>query len=80
VVISDRGSLPEVAGAAAVGVAPEDAEGLSQQMERLLDPEAARDATAKGFEQASRYSWEQTARSALEAYRAALAHRASRRA
>ncbi len=78
VVISNRGSLPEVAGAAAVAVPPDDIEGLSTQMERLLDPDVAREAATRGLEQASRFTWEQTAQSALAAYRAALAHRSSR--
>ena len=37
VVVSNRGSLPEVAGDAATPVDPDDAEGLAREMARLLD-------------------------------------------
>ena len=43
VVVSNRGSLPEVAGDAASPVDPDDADALGRrEMERLLDPEARR--------------------------------------
>lgn len=78
VVISNRGSLPEVAGAAARPISPDDPNAIADEMERMLDPAIARAATAKGLEQAARYSWDATARSAREAYRAAIATRARR--
>jgi glycosyltransferase involved in cell wall biosynthesis len=57
VVISDRGSLPEVAGDAATPIAPDNIEALSAEMERLLDLDAARHAVSRGLVQASRYTW-----------------------
>lgn len=78
VVISNRGSLPEVAGDAASPIAPADTDALSVEIERLLDRDAARDAISRGLVQASRYTWESCAASALEAYRAAIANQARR--
>ncbi len=80
VVISDRGSLPEVAGDAASPVDPADADGLAGQMERLLAPPAALAATTRGLARAAFYSWDRCAASARDAYRAALEqrHRRSR--
>jgi glycosyltransferase involved in cell wall biosynthesis len=78
VIISNRGSLPEVAGGAATPVAPDDIDALSAEMERLLDPEAARQAISRGLVQASRYTWENCAASALDAYREAIANQARR--
>jgi glycosyltransferase involved in cell wall biosynthesis len=78
VVISDRGSLPEVAGAAATPVAPDDVEALSREMERLLDPAAAREAAARGLQQAARFTWRGCAEAALGAYHAAVAARRER--
>jgi alpha-1,3-rhamnosyl/mannosyltransferase len=75
VVISDRGSLPEVAGDAASPVDPNDAEALSREMERLLAPSAARAAATQGLARAALYSWDHCAAAAREAYRAALEHR-----
>lgn len=78
VVISSRGSLPEVAGSAADSVDPDDAEGLTARMEALLDDRVAEAAAARGIAQAARYSWTQCAASTRETYRAAIdvyAHR-----
>lgn len=79
VIVSNRGSLPEVAGDAAAVVDPEDLDALSAAMERLLDADVARDAVSRGLDRASRFTWERAAETALEAYRAAIAHRARRR-
>jgi alpha-1,3-rhamnosyl/mannosyltransferase len=78
VVISNRGSLPEVAGDAASPVDPTHAERIAAEMERLLHPEVARAAAARGLAQAARYSWDACAASAREAYKAALAARERR--
>ena len=78
VVISNRGALPEVAGDAASPVDPTDIDGLSAEMERLLDAEVAREATNRGLAQAARYSWATCAASAREAYRSAIAARERR--
>jgi glycosyltransferase involved in cell wall biosynthesis len=75
VVVSTGGSLPEVCGDAAAPVDPEDADGLAREMARLLDPDAAADATSRGLAQAATYSWTECARQARAAYAAALAAR-----
>ncbi len=80
VVISNRGSLPEVAGPAARPVNPDDHDGLAAEMERLLDPAEAATAIAAGLERAGRFTWPACAEATLTAYRAAMARRAERRA
>jgi glycosyltransferase involved in cell wall biosynthesis len=78
VVVSNRGSLPEVAGAAASPVDPDDANAIARAMEQLLDSDVAAAAAKRGLAQARTYSWDECARAALEAYRAAIAARATR--
>ncbi len=78
VVVSNRGSLPEVAGDAASPIDPLDREALATEMERLLDPGAARVAASNGLAQAARYTWSAAAEAARVAYRAAVAARARR--
>jgi glycosyltransferase involved in cell wall biosynthesis len=78
VVISTRGSLPEVAGDAARPVDPLDANAIAGEMERLLHPEPRRDAVLRGRAQAARYSWDACAAAARTAYREAVAARARR--
>jgi glycosyltransferase involved in cell wall biosynthesis len=78
VVISKRGSLPEVAGDAAEPVDPTDHAALAAEMDRLLAPEPAQDAIRKGLARASHYTWAAAASSARKAYRAAIAARAGR--
>jgi glycosyltransferase involved in cell wall biosynthesis len=79
VVISTRGALPEVAGDAGLLVDPDDDEGLSVAMERLLtdDALAARNAAA-GVARARRFSWDATAARVLETYGVAIERRRSR--
>ncbi len=72
VIVSSRGSLPEVAGGAAVPIDPDDAEGFTAQMRELLDDRAAADAARQGLAQAARYSWDACAEAALAAYAAAV--------
>ena len=79
VVVSNRGSLPEVAGDAASPVDPNDGAALAAEMSRLLRPEFALAAIARGRAQAARYSWDAAAAAAREAYRAAVAQRETRR-
>ena len=78
VVVSNRGSLPEVAGDAASPVEATDAPALAEEMYRLLRPDLARDAAARGLARAARYSWDACAAAAREAYRAAVAARERR--
>ncbi len=73
VACSNRSSLPEVAGDAALSFDPEDVTAIRQAMERLLDdgPLRAR-LTAAGTRQAARFSWERTAELTVASYRRAL--------
>jgi glycosyltransferase involved in cell wall biosynthesis len=79
VIISARGALPEVAGEAGLMVEPDDHQGLSAAMERLLtdDGLAARNAAA-GIVRARQFSWDATAARVLETYGAAIERRRSR--
>lgn len=70
VVISSRGSLPEVAGPAATPVDPDDVDGFVTQMQALLD--APSDAIARGLQQAAGYNWAACAEAARRAYHSAI--------
>ena len=74
VACSDRSSLPEVAGDAALLFDPESPRAIADALERLLvdDDLVARLAAAGPF-QAARFSWEATARGVLGSYRRAAA-------
>jgi glycosyltransferase involved in cell wall biosynthesis len=71
VVVSSRGSLPEVAGPAATPVDPDDVHGLAARMQELIAGDAG-GAIARGIEQASHYSWDACATAARRAYRSAI--------
>jgi glycosyltransferase involved in cell wall biosynthesis len=73
VVVSNRGSLPEVSADAASPVDPDDTEAMAAEMARLLDPDAARDAARRGLARASQFSWSVCAARARQAYAAATA-------
>jgi len=70
VVCSDRGSLPEVVGDAAITTDAEDHEQMAAHVARLLTDGALREACrSKGLLRAQRYSWDETARAMLAIYR-----------
>ncbi|MFH1970115.1 MAG: glycosyltransferase family 1 protein [Verrucomicrobiota bacterium] len=72
VICSNKGSLPEVAGGAALIVQPQDMIGLAEAMRRVLtDFRLARDMRARGLRQAQKFTWEATARMTMEAYKKA---------
>jgi glycosyltransferase involved in cell wall biosynthesis len=71
VVSSDRSSLPEVAGSAALLVDPEDRRALREAIDRAFHD--ADRLGAAGRERARQFSWERTARLTAESYRRALA-------
>jgi glycosyltransferase involved in cell wall biosynthesis len=71
VIVSDRGSLPEVAGAAAEPIDPDDAEGFARRMQALLTGDA-RANIERGIAQASKYSWPACAEAARRAYQSAI--------
>ena len=70
VVTSNVSSLPEVAGDAAVMVNPENVFDIARGIrEALLDETLRAELIRRGYEQARRFSWRQTARQVLEIYR-----------
>jgi len=73
VVCGNRSSLPEVAGDAALLVPPEDEAAVADAILRVLaDPRLAADLRARGLRRAALFSWEETARRTLAAYRRAV--------
>jgi len=69
VITSNRSSLPEVVGDAALLVDPDDRPGLADAMARIVDKESLReDLRERGLKQAQRFSWEETARLTLRVY------------
>jgi glycosyltransferase involved in cell wall biosynthesis len=74
VACSNRSSLPEVAGDAALMFDPDRPEEIAASIERLLgDAEEAARLRAAGIERARRFSWDETARLTAESYDRALA-------
>jgi glycosyltransferase involved in cell wall biosynthesis len=73
VACSDRWSLPEVAGDAALLFDPDDQDAVTGALRRLLgDRELARQLGRRGMDRAREFTWERTARGTLAAYRRAL--------
>jgi glycosyltransferase involved in cell wall biosynthesis len=73
VIASDRGSIPEVAGDAALLVDAEDAERLAHYLTRILTvPEEAQRLRTLGFARAAQFSWRNTAQRILDCYAQAL--------
>ena len=79
VVASDRGSIPEVCGDAALLAPADDVSAFARHLEAALrdGPERAR-LIAAGFEQARRFSWRRSALLMLDLYAQAVARRAAR--
>ncbi len=70
VVCSNSGSLPEVAGDAAILLDPDDVDGFTAAIERVLTtPDLALSLREKGLRQAAQFTWERTARETLDVYR-----------
>jgi glycosyltransferase involved in cell wall biosynthesis len=71
VIVSSRGSLPEVAGPAATPIDPDDADAFAREMQAVLDGDV-RERVTKGLAQAATYSWTACAAAARRAYQAAI--------
>ncbi len=72
-VISDRSSLPEVAGEAALKVNPDEPEALADALYRALTDSGLRaDLRQRGLEQSLKFTWEKAARATLAVYDQAL--------
>ncbi len=73
VICSNKGSLPEIAGDAAIQVQPDDIIGMAEAIKRVLsEPGLARDMTTRGLQHATLYTWAETARQTLLAYEKAI--------
>jgi len=73
VITSDRTSLPEVAGDAALYVDPEDTDALAKAMQTVLtDPSLREQMIRKGLAQAAKFSWQRCAQETVEIYRHVL--------
>lgn len=76
VIASNVSSLPEVVGDAAILVNPENVFDIARGIrDALLDDDLRRELIRRGREQASRFSWEQTAREVLAIYLEAAAEK-----
>jgi glycosyltransferase involved in cell wall biosynthesis len=74
VVASNRGSLPEVVGDAALLVEPLDLEGMVDAVVRMLtEPLLRGEMTARGIDRARQFTWDRTARATLDVYRTVFA-------
>jgi len=74
VVCSNGGSLPEVAGDAAIQFDPDDVDALVQSITRVLtQPELAADMRERGFAQSARFRWQAAAHQTLDVYEAVAA-------
>ncbi len=70
VIVSNSSSLPEVVGDAGWLVNPDDVEGLTVALYRILADEGLRnEMSAKGVKRAAIFSWERAARETLAVYR-----------
>ena len=75
VACSDRSSLPEVAGDAALLFDPEDVSAIAAAIEKLTaDPTERERLTALGHAQAARFTWAECARGTLASYERALSN------
>jgi glycosyltransferase involved in cell wall biosynthesis len=74
VIASDRGSIPEVAGNAALITEVDDIEGLARNITLVLsNPAEAERLRQRGYLRAAEFSWSKTAQRYLEIYERALA-------
>lgn len=73
VVISDRGSLPEIAGEAALVADPDDPGALATALQRVsFEDDLRSELRRKGLARAAEFSWERCARETLAAYKRVL--------
>jgi glycosyltransferase involved in cell wall biosynthesis len=69
VITSNRSSLPEVVGDAALLVDPDDRSALAEAMARIVDEQPLREELRdRGLKQAQRFSWDETARLTVRVY------------
>lgn len=74
VVVAEASSLPEVVGEAGLCVPPHDVDAWANALHRVVDDADWRaQASQRGLAQASRYTWQETARQTIRSYECALA-------
>lgn len=74
IVASDRGSIPEVAGEAALLADADDADTVARHITQVLcHPETANTLRERGFARAAQFTWRNTAQLILDSYQQALA-------
>ncbi len=77
VVISDRASLPEIAGGAALSVSPDDSSAHAHALEQLLFDDTLRQQLRdRGLERARGFTWERCCEETVALYRAVAANSA----
>ncbi|MDD5032251.1 MAG: glycosyltransferase family 1 protein [Patescibacteria group bacterium] len=70
VISSNKSSLPEILGEAAVYFNPEDEEEMKRQIEKIIeDKNLQQELIKKGYEQVKKYSWEKCAKETLGVYK-----------
>jgi glycosyltransferase involved in cell wall biosynthesis len=80
VVCSNTSSLPEIAGDAALQVDPADTGAITAALRRLAcEPELATELRRRGYDQASRFSWERAAKETVQVYERVMARHEMRR-
>lgn len=80
VICGDTSSLAEVAGDAALLVAPQDSRALAEALAAVVEDSGLRAGlSAVGFERVQEFTWERTARATIEAYWAAAKQSVARR-
>lgn len=73
VVVAKRGGLPEVVESAGIYIEPEDHESIADGIWRVLnDEDLAHQLRQKGLQQSTKFSWQRTARIALDVYQQVL--------
>jgi glycosyltransferase involved in cell wall biosynthesis len=78
VVTSNAASLPEVAGDAALMCDPTDADGIAENLRKVLgDGSVKASLVAKGLDRSKAFTWRQCAETTLATYRSVLDARAS---
>lgn len=72
-IVSDRGSLPEVAGKACVYFNPDNISSITKSIKKVIYDEKLRQTLiTKGFKQAEKFSWEKTALATKKVYESIL--------
>lgn len=76
VICSNRTSLPEIVGDAAISIDPDDLPGMAEAMYRVLtNLQLSEDLRIRGLQRAQQFTWHKTARETLAVYEEAFARR-----